>query len=545
MKSTRLISFVCLIMVIGIGIPLIPARDVDEDLRAGKNFIPSSVYAEADDQEILKLYEALRVADVSDGMDKAGLQGIGLVNQEIMPLWTDTEHFSHRITGIAVTARYVPTQRPPAGKMTPEEFDKWEGEFYSQYSSEPFLDLIRKGTVLVIDDVEEADVGTIGSYNTMEWKLRGCLGVVTDAAARDTDEIILQKIPIYLRHRGRGIRPGRNEIESVNCPISVGGVLVMPGDVVVADGDGVIVVPRTQAREVAAFARQVMEKDKAGRRELYKKLDRPPDKSVNNIISAGIRSSSYGIKPFPEPIGWQKAMETMSGYFPGSIPCAIWIVGELKKPKSCRLFFPSEGKSYPFIEFEETDKHEQFLNHFDKAGIKVFLQVEPAHADMITLIDLVLSRYKHHECVVGFGIDVEWYREADRPEWGVPVDDETAEKWEERVKSHNPSYQLFLKHWDRDWMPKTYRGDIVFVDDSQMLKDFEAMLDEFVSYWADYFKPNSVFFQIGYESDRPWWQKLVTPPKEIGSAIAGRIKQKCGIFWVDFTLRDVLPSSAK
>lgn len=263
------------------------------------------------------------------------------------------------------------------------------------------------------------------------------------------------------------------------------------------------------------------------------------------IIYAGVRSSSYGVKPFPQAEDWQSAMQTMSGYFTGATPCAIWIVGEFKEPKTCRLFFPSEGKVYPFIQFEETDRHEQFLSHFDRVGIKVFLQVEPGHADMITLIDLVLNRYKHHDCLAGFGVDVEWHREADNPETGVPVDDRTAKEWEARVKSHNRSFQLFLKHWDRKWMPKKYRGDIIFVDDSQMLEDFDAMLKEFANYWAKHFKPNTVFFQVGYKSDRLWWQKLDNPPEKIGKAIARRIKQKCGIFWVDFTLRDIFLLSSE
>jgi len=246
----------------------------------GKNFLPVRAYSQEEDQELLKLFSGLRVADVSDGMDKAGLPGIGLVDPAILPLWTDAVNFTHRITGIAVTARYVPTQKPHAGKMTPEEFDNWEGDFYSKYSPEPFADLIRPGTVLIIDDVEEADIGSIGSYNIMDWKARGCVGVVTDASARDTDEIAIEKVPLYLRRRGRGIRPGRNEIESVNRPVAIGGVLVMPGDIVVADGDGVVVVPRAEARVVAAYAREVMEKDKDGRRELYKQLRLPPDASI-------------------------------------------------------------------------------------------------------------------------------------------------------------------------------------------------------------------------------------------------------------------------
>jgi regulator of RNase E activity RraA len=251
-----------------------------EDLRSGRNYLSISIYTAEEDQELLRLFSGLRVADVSDGMDKAGLPGVGLVDPAILPLWTDLKDFRHRFAGIAVTARYVPTQKPHAGEKAPEEFDRWEGEFYSRYSSEPYADLIRPGTALVIDDVEQADIGSIGSYNILDWKRRGCVGVVTDASARDTDEIAVEKVPLYLLKRGRGIRPGRNEIESINRPVAVGGVLVMPGDVVVADGDGVIIVPRARARQVAVFAREVMENDKAGRRELYRELHLPADSSI-------------------------------------------------------------------------------------------------------------------------------------------------------------------------------------------------------------------------------------------------------------------------
>jgi 4-hydroxy-4-methyl-2-oxoglutarate aldolase len=248
--------------------------------RTGTNFISTRFYSAEDDERTLKAFEGLRVADVSDGMDAVGLHNIGLVDPEIRPLWRDTQNFTHRFIGVAVTARYVPSQEPPAGHRPEADYDRWVGEWYRARSSEPFVPLLRPGTALVIEDAGEADVGSIGSNNIMSWKVRGCVGVVTSATARDTDEIITQKVPLYFRRPGRGIRPGRNEIESVNRPIAVGGVLVKPGDVIVADGDGVLVVPRDKAMAVAAYARKILDGDKAARRGLYQKLGLPEDSSV-------------------------------------------------------------------------------------------------------------------------------------------------------------------------------------------------------------------------------------------------------------------------
>ncbi|MBI2924852.1 MAG: RraA family protein [Verrucomicrobia bacterium] len=254
--------------------------DAAADLRAGTNFITTHVYSEADDQRLLAHFEGLRVADVSDGMDAVGLQNTGLMSADIRPLWRDTQTFTHRFIGIAVTARYVPTQQPPAGRLRTEDYDKWVGAWYRDRSSEPFTPLLRKGSALVVEDAEEVDVGSIGSNNIMGWKLRGCVGVVTSATARDTDEITTERMPLYFKRPGRGIRPGRNEIESVNRPIVCGGVTVLPGDVIVADGDGVIVVPRAQAEEVARYAKKILEVDKEQRRKLYDKLGLPTDASV-------------------------------------------------------------------------------------------------------------------------------------------------------------------------------------------------------------------------------------------------------------------------
>jgi len=249
------------------------------DLMNGHNFISTNWYTVEEDTELLNQFEGLRVADVSDGMDMVGFPGTGLVDPVIHPSWVNYESLSHIVRGIALTVRYVPTQksdRPEPG----EDFNAWEGNFYNAYSSEAFTPLIHEGVIIMIDDVEENDIGSIGSNNVLQWKSHGAVGVVTDASARDTDEVGIEEFPLYLRYKGRGIRPGRNELESVNRPISLGGVLVCPGDVVVADGDGVVVVPREVAYRVATLAQEVLAKDKAGRRSLYEQLEMPLDKTV-------------------------------------------------------------------------------------------------------------------------------------------------------------------------------------------------------------------------------------------------------------------------
>jgi len=217
-------------------------------------FIPYKQYSREDNQRILKLYEPLRVSDVSDGMDVIGLQDIGIVDAAIQPLWRDTEKFTHRIVGIAVTARYVPTNKRLA-KTPPEEVDNW----YANITGEPFMDALFPGCVLVIDAEGDGDTRSIGSTNIMDWQKLGMLGVITSGGLADSDEIIYHKVPAYHKRKGRGFRPGRNEIESVNRPINLGGVLVRPGDVAMADGDGVIVVPREHAEEVAKAAMQFLD----------------------------------------------------------------------------------------------------------------------------------------------------------------------------------------------------------------------------------------------------------------------------------------------
>lgn len=219
-----------------------------------KLFIPYKEYSQEDNQRLLKMYEFLRVSDVSDGMDVVGLQDIGIVHPDIRALWRDTDNFSHRIFGIAVTARYLPTNKRVA-KLVPEEIGRW----YRDITGEAFMQVLFPGSVLVIDAADDGESRSIGSSNILSWRKRGMRGVVTSGGLADSDEIIHHKVPAYHRRLGRGLRPGRNELESVNRPVNLGGVMVRPGDVVVADGDGVVVVPREHAEEVAKASLQFLD----------------------------------------------------------------------------------------------------------------------------------------------------------------------------------------------------------------------------------------------------------------------------------------------
>lgn len=219
-------------------------------------------------EEILKLYEGLRVTDVNDGLDAIGLQNVNSMDRGIRPLWRDIDQFRHRVCGFARTARFMPTNKAIHASSR-EEYMKIKSDWYTYMANDKFVPEIEEGDVLVLDGATATDVGFIGSENAQKWINRGARGIVTNGGCRDTDELIKQGIPVYHAYIGRGIRPGRVELDAINIPVNVGGVYVRPGDLIVADGDGVVVVPIEHVREVAEIARGIQDSDKASRRQHY------------------------------------------------------------------------------------------------------------------------------------------------------------------------------------------------------------------------------------------------------------------------------------
>lgn len=216
--------------------------------------------------------------------------------------------------------------------------------------------------------------------------------------------------------------------------------------------------------------------------------------------------------------------------FPGATPWATWAVGDL-------------SKATPAYEGMSDETHEAWLSYMDRLGVKIFLEIFPFKANVKkgiiatnihAAIDTWLKKFKHHSCIAGLGIELEYF--------GKATDSATA-TWDAQVKTYNPSYRLFLRHYNPDYMPPVYRGkgDLLFINDASegAIED----LNKGFAAWANHFAPTACAFQVGYPADEDgmngsaelgWW-KLKDPVKDWGQAILPLIKdtkQELGYIWV-------------
>jgi hypothetical protein len=273
-------------------------------------------------------------------------------------------------------------------------------------------------------------------------------------------------------------------------------------------------------------------------------LDLAHGQSIPPGLRAGLRASNYGITPFPAPSWWVNSIGSMASRFPGSTKEQVAVVVEVLGgggKHNCWAHFPNPtpAVTWPKVVFDSTDLFESTFAAFDQNGIKVWVQVEPADCDVSMLVDLVMKRYGQHPSVLGFGVDVEWYRK-DITTNGKAVTDAEAQTWVTKTRSYNSNYLVFLKHWLTEKMPPTYRTGLVFIDDSQGHGSLNAMVTEF-SNWGQTFNPSPVGFQFGYRSDKKWWRKYPDPPLTIGNALLNQIPNTRDLLWVDFTAYDIWP----
>jgi RraA family protein len=124
------------------------------------------------------------------------------------------------------------------------------------------LELIRPGHVLVVDGGGDTSRALIGEIIASIAQFRGAVGIVLDGAVRDSDVLGRSDFPCFARaaiHRG----PYKNGPGDLNVPISIGGMIVQPGDIVVGDGDGVVAFPQAIAEDLlqAVRAQEAREAD--------------------------------------------------------------------------------------------------------------------------------------------------------------------------------------------------------------------------------------------------------------------------------------------
>lgn len=165
-------------------------------------------------------FEALPVANVSDSMHRMSAGGA-----QLRPM-----HRQGKLAGPALTVK-----APPGDNLMLHKA----------------IDMAVPGDVIVMDAGGEVSHAVMGEMMLAHARARGIAGFVLNGAIRDADAFLDMNVPTFARgvtHRG----PYKNGPGEVNCPIAIGGMVVMPGDLVLGDSDGVVVVPFEDVAEVHA-----------------------------------------------------------------------------------------------------------------------------------------------------------------------------------------------------------------------------------------------------------------------------------------------------
>ena len=146
-----------------------------------------------------------------------------------------------KMAGPAYTMRYIPAR---------EDIDRIPVDNLVDVQRLA-IEQISKGDVFVIDARGDDSAGTMGSILATRLHVRGSAGIVTDGAYRDSPVIAELGIPAYAKSMNARTNKSIHSPVDLQLPIGCGGVAVYPGDIIVGDSEGVIVVPREIATQVA------------------------------------------------------------------------------------------------------------------------------------------------------------------------------------------------------------------------------------------------------------------------------------------------------
>jgi len=188
-------------------------------------------------EPIIERLAKLDTCAVSDALDSLTLKGATF---GVRPLWP-----CRRIVGRAVTMKIK-----PAGLEQPK-----------QHLGTAPIEAAQPGDIIVIDNGGKLEFSCWGGLLALSAKLKGLSGVVIDGASRDVDEARELQFPVYARSAVPMTARGRVVQESFNQEIQFAGVQCHPGDLVIADGSGVVIIAKEKEQEVVPAAEAIYQKE--------------------------------------------------------------------------------------------------------------------------------------------------------------------------------------------------------------------------------------------------------------------------------------------
>lgn len=183
-------------------------------------------------EKILEQFQNIDTSTISDALDKNGLTGQCLGIKSFNPKW--------KIVGRAFTVKYGPV-------------DVVKGTVGD------FIDDVPEGGIVVLDNQGRIDCTVWGDILTSVARRRGIAGTVIDGVCRDTNRSLELDYPIF--SLGRYMRTGKDrvQVDGVGCHVNIATTRVRPGDIVVGDADGVVIIPREFEEKVLATALEIEE----------------------------------------------------------------------------------------------------------------------------------------------------------------------------------------------------------------------------------------------------------------------------------------------
>jgi regulator of RNase E activity RraA len=190
--------------------------------------------------ETLATLQQVSTATISAQLLRRGFAQMFL--HGLLPLRPDL-----RMAGQAVTLRFIPAREDLA-----RDEQMASGEFNNLRNKQRIaVETIGPGEVLVIDARNDTRAASLGNILAARIKARGAAGIVTDGAFRDSPAIREIDLPTYARGQNPNISFTIHYAADINVPVACAGVAIIPGDVIVGDAEGVIVIPAAVADEVA------------------------------------------------------------------------------------------------------------------------------------------------------------------------------------------------------------------------------------------------------------------------------------------------------